>query len=218
MGEKKVKLSRSGKPRLNALGFPFENAPAIQRKRKEPYKNPIQAATKHGISVGLARGHQMVVDAIFENASLLSVVIGYRIFEKMVKNSELNKHEMRVLVLAASFNSLQRGLMPAYGFGTVTANRVMNSLMERGYVQMIMKKPISYSLTIKGKEFIQPYNAEFNKLLRKTSRYVKKQNGFTINLNSKEEKQRKISRRQEINEMFTKKQPVRIEKYEKRKL
>jgi len=207
------------KQRLNTLGEPMKVMPKkLEKRRTTPYVKPIQAATRHGISVGFQRAMQTVVEGVYTNATLLSVVLGYRIFDSLIYNSTLTRNDMRVMVLVGSFNSLQKALMPVYGFGSKSSTNTLDKLVAQGYIHIVLKKPICYALTVRGRDIIQPQWDKFNKLIKETSTTVKRRNSFDIGHTDQEIKISEKQRKREITSLFTNVQTIRVRKPTKRSI
>lgn len=206
------------KERLNSCGLPVKVMPKkLIKTRTTPYVKPIQAATRRGISVGYQRGIKTIVDSVFNNTTLLSVILGYRVFFSLIKKSHLNRNEMRVMVLVGSFNSLQKAHLPMYGFGSKGAYVILDKLVEDGYVQIILKKPICYSLTIKGRDVIKEAWDKFDALMKMTSKTIQRKNTFALGYSDEQNKATKKSRKEEVTSLFTSIQTIKVHKPTKRR-
>lgn len=168
------------KKRLGRPPLPKKRKYKKRKKKRhdavEVYKKPNISIAMNNMKAGVIRGEMMMLDKVKENATLLSVSLGHELYTGMMKEMGLNKVQMQVFLITASFISVNRRQVDFFGYKTRSVAIIFNKLAKMDYIQMVIKSPATYAVTIKGKRIVDEYEEKFYKLLENTVVYVAKKN------------------------------------------
>lgn len=170
-----------------------------RKNAKRVYVKPGQSAAKKNINIGKDRARQEFIDGFLNRTTLMSAIIGYEPIQKLLRHCGLNMFELKMCLIVNSFNWIEKTNFAYYGIGRLAYDKYSKILEDKGFFQMITKKPIAYAPTQKCRDFFAKMNEDYEEQMNKLELGVNRKSRIFKDYNRKP---LEIDQRTSISKLF----------------
>lgn len=125
---------------------------AIRRTRKKLKAKAAVARAKFEVNRGVAK------------KNIVNTIHGMMVFDDLIKHLNLHKVELQIFISISAALYTTKDDLKFFGTSTQMITKFTRSFVEKEYIQVVRKHPLSWSMTTKGEQYYAEILEKFNEL------------------------------------------------------